>query len=235
MSVRVDTAQLRAGLGRFADQIPFATSLTINRLIAATRPVTQKLMSYSYDKGVVPYTTRALYYTNSSKRNLHAALMTTEAGQYIKTTADGGTRHLKTGKRAAVSPVPDGKYRSPVKLTAVGGNVPHRLATKLLGESAPSFVGARQYGKSKQSGTGKTAKYFSGKPAGKTGENYAGVWMRVGKGGREGLKMVLKYDTSSPRPVSLPVYDTLQDYVRGAWDREYAKALREAVYSRWGR
>lgn len=234
VTIHIDTARLAQRLGRFADQIPFATSLTLNRLIYGARTVTQKTMALTYDGGPVPFTTRAVYYRQSTKRSLHAWIGHHPDAAYIGVTARGGTRTLKPGRRAAVSPVPDGRYKSGIRRTPQG-NVPHRLAQRLLGEAADDFVGARQYGATRKSGSAKRLKYFSGIPRGKSGERYAGIWMRLGPGGKKALKMVLKYDSRTPRPVSLPINQTLPDYVRGSWDREYSRALREAVYSSWGR
>lgn len=235
VTINIDTARLQAKLGRFADQIPFATSLAMNRVIAGARTVTQRTMALSYDRGAVPFTTRAVYYRQAKKRDLHAWIAHHPDAEYIGVTARGGVRTLKPGRRAAVSPVPDGKHRSGLRLTSVGGNVPYRMASRLLGEAAPSFVGARQYGSTRKSGSGKRLKYFSGKPRGRTGENYAGVWMRVGRGGKEGLKMVLKYDGATKRPVSLPLGATLEDYVRGSWDAEFGRAIKDSIYNSWGR
>lgn len=193
-----------------AKQMPFALSVAINKTIAETRPFVQRLMDLQYEGGPVPFTKRALFYTKSTKRDLRAALLVHRDAEYIIVTAQGGIR-TKTdpGKKAMISPVRDGKYRVPYKTTAQG-NVPYKKAPNLL--------------KNKD-------KYFSGNPRGKAGEKYAGIWMRVGKGGKKALKMVLKYDVDTPRRQSTTIMEDTKEYALQRFHYHIEAAIKQAMAS----
>jgi len=207
LRLKVDIEQIKKELGKYQSQVPFAASVAMNKVVAAARPLSQKLMASSYAGGPVAFTKRALFYTKSSKRNLRAALMAHPDAQYIITTAEGGKANLKPGRNASVAPV-----RGKTRLTAQG-NVPYRQASKLLQNKK---------------------KYFSGKPRGfPQTDDYAGVWQRMGRGGRAKLRMVLKYDTDTPRPKSFPIYETLQEFAGPAFEKAFAEAMKKAIKTAW--
>ena len=69
------------------------------------------------------------------------------------------------------------------------------------------------------------AKYFSGVPKGRT----PGIYQRTGRGGRGGLKLMVKWQDSARYGIKTDFYGFARKVVRANFDREMRSAIAHAV------
>lgn len=195
-SVRSDAEGAIQALRARASQIPFATSLAINRTAGRVKDAEYKEMVDVFDRPT-PYTLNSLYVLPSTKQDLRAVVALkdqgaagkgTAADKYLTPEIKGGGRVLKRFERAfrAAGVLPDGYYIVPgagAPLDAYG-NVPPSFIVKILsyfkafGEQGyHANIRDKRRAKLKSQGI----EYFASKdgvgPAG--GKLPPGVWMRV--------------------------------------------------------
>lgn len=212
LSIRIDDS----GWDKFTEELftsnlPFATSVAINRTIFQTQQAVRQGMEKHYEGGPVPFTRSGILYTKSSKRSLHAMVyVNPNRGDFITTTIEGGTVKPARGK-TRVQPVR-------MRLTKQG-NI------------------SNKYG----GGGGKVAKllsnkqrYFSGIPKGRPrNEDYAGLWERYGRGGKK-LRMVAHYKRQWHKRGFFPAYQIAQRKIQFVFGAEFYKAIVRATGGRIG-
>lgn len=162
IAVKLSVDNLRAKLGAYKDQAPFAMSLAINTTMAQMRKDQVKELPKYLDKSN-KFTLSSPRVQYSTKKNLVATLyydMTTHA--YMKTVLDGGL--VKAKKERLVSPV------SQESKTKAG-----RLKAYNKGSKKTSYIG-KMLSKTKY----KKNQFFVGIPKNwGGGDNYLGLWERT--------------------------------------------------------
>lgn len=142
-------------------QIPFTMSHAINRTLIASRKEQQEAMDKYIAGGPTRFTRASIRYKASNKRNLEGFLYYHGDVPYMKSVIDGETVRAKKVKLSEPVNVKLDKF----------GNIPSGR------------------GKNKYSARAKAnKKFFFGKPRGRKGDEYRGIWQRIGKGGYTKLK-----------------------------------------------
>jgi len=135
------------------DQVPFATSLALNRTAQLARQTLRTHMASVFDRPT-PYTLNSLYTINSTKRRLIARVehktggKGTPASKYLRPEIEGGTRRQKASERiiADLAGVPNGVYvpGPGAKLDSYGnvsGSFIRQILAQLRGTSVKKKVG----------------------------------------------------------------------------------------------
>lgn len=195
----------------FDHNLPFATSVAINQTIFQAQQIVRKSMDRYYEGGPVPFTRSGILFTKSHKRDLHAMVyVNPNRGEYIANTIYGGVVKPARG-RTRVRPVR-------MRLTKQGN-----ISNKYSG------------------GAGKVAKmlakpkYFSGVPRGKAKtENNAGVWERMGRGGKQSLRMVAHYKRRWRQRPFFPADKIAERKIQQVIGQEFYKAIVRATNGRIG-
>lgn len=227
-------------------QIPFATSLAINRTAQKVKDAQQKEMRDVFDRPT-QFTINSLFIKPSTKQTLTArvgfkdyALKGTAAAKYLQAEISGGERRLKRYEVALRSAgvLPEGYFTVPGDAASIDayGNIARSQIVQII-----SYFRANRESGSSSNSTDKTRaklakstksrygiSYFVGAPAG--GKLPLGIWMKVNT----------NFGTSNPRPVLIfikstnyePIYDfkyVAENTVKKYIDDEFSKAMKEAV------
>lgn len=206
------------------NQVPFMMSHAINRTLVASRKEQQKAMDKYIEGGPTQYTRSSIRFKRSSKRDLTGLLYYHSGVPYMKTIIDGGV--VKAQKVKLSEPVN-------VRLDKFG--------------NIPSGRGKKKYTARAKA----NKKFFFGIPAGYKGENYRGIWQRIGKGGYTKLKRSKKGNVRGGKPrgklrlmvswrrgqrnqaPSFPAYDVFEkhgpQYLRRQLRVSYRFAVRTAL------
>lgn len=174
ISIENNIKEVTRGLTKIQrKQIPFAASLALNKVAYQANTAIKKQAKYQLHKPT-NWTLAGFLYDKSTKKNLHVVLYAAGAqkgkkgrladrNKYLIYQVEGGTRF------------PDGRaIIVPTKHTRLNkhGNIPRATLKK--------FVENKK-------------KYFSGKPRGRSNETNAGVYERMGRGGRKSIKKVASF------------------------------------------
>lgn len=142
-------------------QIPFTMSHAINRTLIASRKEQQEAMDKHIAGGPTRFTRASVRYKASNKRNLVGTLYYHKDAAYMKSVIDG----------------------APVKAKKVKLSEPVNVKLDKFG-NIPSGRGKNKYSARAKA----NKKFFFGKPRGRKGDEYRGIWQRYGKGGYTKLK-----------------------------------------------
>lgn len=114
-------------------QIPFATTVAINKLIIGMKDYEQAVLPAEVDKPA-PFTMRAFRYNKANKNTLKGEMFIAELqDNYLRFLIDGGTRKPK---RKAIA-VPDDKVKKNQY-----GNLPRNTINKMLSNKKKYFSGS---------------------------------------------------------------------------------------------
>lgn len=192
--------------------IPFATSVAINRTAFQTQQAVRQGMEKHYEGGPTRFTKSGILFTKSHKRRLNAMVyINPNRGDYIRITMAGGIVKPGDGARTRVQPVN-------MRLTKHGN---------ITGRRGPSGKIAKLLAK---------PKYFSGVPKGMPNDDdHEGVWQRMGrKGGRDSLRMVAHYKRQWRQRPFFPGFQIAQRKIMTTFGPEFYKAIVRATGGRVG-
>lgn len=201
-------------------QIPFTMSHAINRTLIASRKEQQKAMDKFIEGGPTPFTRSSVRYKSSSKRNLVGFLYYHGDAPYMRNIIDGDTVRAKKVKLSEPVNVRLDKY----------GNIPSKRGTSKYTTRAKA-----------------DKRFFLGKPKGRRGDEYRGVWKRIGKGGytkmrrlkngtvkggkaRGTIRLMVSWRRGQrPARVTFPAYDVFQKHGPMYLQRQLKVSLRFAM------
>lgn len=199
----------------FERNLPFATSMAINRTVYRTQQVLRNQMDRYYQGGAIPFTKRSILYSKSHKRSLSAMVYVNPDGdrEYIMDTMTGSTVRPGRGKATRVQPVR-------LRLTKQG-NISTRYEAGSGGKIAKLLSNKR--------------KYFSGRPKGRpNSEDFAGVWERMGRGGKDNLRMIAHFKKSWRQKHIFPGFTIARMEIERAFGDEFQVAISKATKGRVG-
>lgn len=218
-------------------QIPFATSVAMNRTAAAVREAMRRAMPTYFDSPT-QMTIDAVLYDKTTKRDTSIvsrifirdeASKGTAPVRYLFPEVEGGERNETRFERALrfAGKLPNGMSVVPgkgVKLDQYG-NVPNGIATNVLSQVQGQIDPTQNTTKrSAARAKGKRANYFLGRPGG--GRLPLGIYQRMAHGVKPIYLFVPKRPVYRKR---FPFYQIVQ----GAFDKlypiEFAKAFKEAM------
>ena len=220
-------------------QIPFATSVAMNRTAYAVRTAMQKAMPTYFDRPT-PMTIDAVLYDKTHKRDasiVSRIFLRDEADKgtapvkYLFPEVEGGTRNETRFERALrfAGKLPSGMSVVPGKGAKLDqyGNVPNGIATNVLSQVQGQIDKYQNTTKrSAARAKGRRANYFLGRPGG--GRLPLGIYQRMAHGVKPIYMFVPRLPNYRKR---FPFYAIVQ----GAFDKlypiEFAKAFKEAMAS----
>ena len=207
VSIEHNIKQITRGLSEFQrKQVPFATSLALNKVAYQANTAIKRQARYQLHNPT-NWTLAGFMYDKSTKKNLHVVLYAAGAeggkkgkladrNKYLIYQVEGGTR-LPNGRAIIV----------PTKHTKLNkhGNIPRATLKKFVENKT---------------------KYFSGKPRGRSNETNAGIYERMGRGGRKTIKKVASFvPYARYTDKRLDYYGVIQKVV----DRRFEKILRDSL------
>ena len=231
-------------LKEFSNQLPFATSLAINRTAQKVKIAQQKEIKDIFDRPN-PFTLNALFIKPSNKTNLAAFVKLKDqvfkgnpASKYLAAEITGGERRLKRYEVALRSAgvLPDGYFTVPGEAANMDqyGNIQRSQIVQILAY----FKANRDVGTTSNSTDKTRAKLAKGTNkrygvsyfVGKVGEKKTlGIWQKVFSNFGASIRPVLIFVQSSR-------YDAIYDFkfvaetvVKREYDYEFDKALKEAI------
>lgn len=257
IEIKVDTS----GLDRLArqwqakaKQIPFATSLAINRTAQEVRKAEQHEIQDSFDRPT-PTTLNSIRVINSTKATLKATVyVQNELGKgnapskYLLTTITGGFRASKRYENAlrAAGVLPEGMVTVPGKAAIIDqfGNMSRGQIVQILSyfkaaERAGYRVGytanitdKRRERMRAGTKTKRGIEYFVGRPA--DGKLPLGIWQRITQFARHGdstsaIKPILIFVERSTYQRYFEFKRTAELAVEREWPRQIERALRDAM------
>jgi len=204
MSIKIDMRGFDELASKMDDlqkkQLPFALAKALTDTAVQAKKAVDVQLPKKLDRPT-PFTMRAIGNKRASKRLLQSEVFVKDKqAEYLRFAIEGGVRKPKG--RAIATP------GSKVKLNRYG-NMPgaRGKAGKLLANK-------------------KT--YFSGKPKGKPAAP-AGIWQRMGKGGRMKLRLVVAYEKEITYKKRLPFYKIVNDVVQHRFKKNFDKAFSHAL------
>ncbi len=201
ISIQVDTRPLKRWLSDIEkEQLPFATAKALTVTAAQAKKAVDAQLPKKLDRPR-PFTRLAIGIKAARKTQLQSDVFVKDKqAEYLKYAIEGGTRRPK--KSAIATP------GSKVRLNKYG-NMPgaRGKAGKLLANKA---------------------KYFSGVPRGHAGAP-AGIWQRMGKGGRGNIRLVVQYKKQITYKKRLPFRKIVEGVVAHRWRRNFEQAFADAM------
>lgn len=214
-------------------QIPFATSLAINRIAAIARNRLAITLRTVFDRPT-PFTMNSLYTKNSTKTNLRAevghkdyAPKGVSASDYLRPNIQGGPRHMKRSEKIF------GYYWTPSKFMPLDayGNVSGPSMVRII--SVLKAFGEQGYRanitdktRARKLKQGKLYDYFFMPPGNPRGLK-PGVYLRTAQG-RE-LPMLFFTNKAPVYHVRYEFEKIVQDTIRDRLDGEFASAMDYAL------
>jgi len=229
-----------------AVQVPFATSLALNRVAKIAREELRNQMKSTFNNPV-PFTLNSVYIKSSTKANLYAEVGLKEfatkgnpASKYLLPQIQGGpayaTRFQKALRMKGI--LRDGEYAIPtqsdyLKTNRYGNVRPSQYTEILYGlrafRDSSAFVYKKNVGK-RRSRIGYVARTTAGYTAGGPRNYYPGIYA-VGSN-VERMDQALFWITRTPQmQARFPLLDIAGGAVRRNWDKEFGRALGEAIAS----
>lgn len=212
LSIKIDDSEWDNFTRDLVDSnLPFATSMAINRTAYHAQQAVRKGMDKFYEGGPTRFTRSGILFTKSNKRSLHAMVyVNPNRGDYITTTMAGGVVEPGRGAKTRVQPV---NMRLTKHGNIAGGRGPGGKIPKLL----------------------KKPKYFSGAPKGKANNpDNQGIWERMGRKGKQSLRMVAHYKKRWRQRPFFPGYQIAERKIRTQFGPEFYKAIVKATKGRVG-
>ena len=209
VNVKADVKALTKELNRIQKkQIPFATSKALNEVAFDVRKTLQTVLP-DYIDAPTPYTIRGVQVEKSTKKKLVATVgfRGKGFGKGQGSVAPSDYMHYQT----------KGGTRTP-RGTAIGVPTKHLRVNK---------YGNIARGKIKKF-LANTTKYFSGTPKG-IGGGAAGIWERMGRGGRGKIRMVVGWEPKADYRKRFPFEKVVKQSVNVNFRKRFESALRVAL------
>lgn len=192
-------------------QIPFAFSRAINDTLFDIR---KELVRETYPSAFPTAPNKAfprasLRIEKASKVDLQGSVYDRFGFNWVERQAVGGEKLPKTSRTLAI----------PLYKNKKTGETNFRRTTR--GPAKARRAGAVMK---------KPKRYFSGKPRGSK-KGQVNIWERVGRKGREGLRLVYVYEKHAPVKKAFTGYEDAQSIVRQEFNRNFKKRLNEALSS----
>ena len=215
MNIKTNFDQVQKSLGwMFKDQVPFMTQVTVNGLVKdARKNIIQTLPTYIHNPS--GFTKKAVQFQETKNKHnptafigfagrgygkgAPASKVYDSPNQYISRLITGGTRLPK--RRAIATPVVKNE-----KITQAG-NIRRGVLKKYLSDSK---------------------RYFSGVPKGFPDAS-AGIWRRMGRGGRKNITMLFTWKKQTDYQRQYPFGQVVKERIRKRFKKEFAIAFRIAM------
>ena len=235
-----------------AVQVPFAASLALNRVAKNARDELRGKMESTYDNPV-PFTLNSVFVKSSTKADLRAQVGLKEfaakgnpASKYLLPTITGGsayaTRFQKSLRYKGI--LQPGEYAIPtqsdyLRRNKYGNVTPAQYTEILYGLQAfrdsSAFAYQRHSKKKRQVGyEAITTRLYNENRGSTLGDNrglYPGIYLRE-KRAIQSQESALFWITKTPQGKgNFPLIDIASARVRKDWDKEFGRALAEAIAS----
>ena len=241
VSVNVDEAVKRLGFVR--KQIPFITSLSLNRTGQKVKAKEEHEIRDVFDRPT-PFIQNSIFLKPSNKTNLTAlvgikdfASKSVPATKILEAEIKGGSRRLKRYEIALrrVGALPNGYYTVPGAAAQIDqyGNIARKHITQILayfkafpeaGYKANSTERSRarlKRGTKKKLGVS----YFVGRPG--DGKSPLGIWMRIHSSFGSAIKPVLIFIKSAQYQSVFDFKFVAENTVKKEFNGEFERAYRE--------
>jgi hypothetical protein len=244
LSIRLEgMGALEAKLRGVEKQVPFATSVALNRTAKAVEGAERAAMSGSLDRPKAQ-TVRATYVRRSTKQNLQAEIglksraMGVPAAEYLHANVQGGARNYKRSelmlRQAGI--LPEGHYTVPgagATLDAYGNMSRGQIVSILsyfrtFGNTALNSRRINMTDRAKALRARKGTDYFVVPVADRTMKLYPGIWQRTGN---NDIKPLLLFVT---RVQYRAIYDFKGIALKvtyATFQQEFNRAIKEAMAS----
>ena len=246
VSVNVDEAVKRLGFVR--KQIPFITSLSLNRTGQKVKAKEEHEIRDVFDRPT-PFIQNSIFLKPSNKTNLTAlvgikdfASKSVPATKILEAEIKGGSRRLKRYEIALrrVGALPNGYYTVPGAAAQIDqyGNIARKHITQILayfkafpeaGYKANSTERSRarlKRGTKKKLGVS----YFVGSPG--DGKSPLGIWMRIHSSFGSAIKPVLIFIKSAQYQSVFDFKFVAENTVKKEFNGEFERAYREVLGDR---
>ena len=243
VSVNVDEAVKRLGFVR--KQIPFITSLSLNRTGQKVKAKEEHEIRDVFDRPT-PFIQNSIFLKPSNKTNLTAtvgikdfASKSVPATKILEAEIKGGSRRLKRYEIALrrVGALPNGYYTVPGAAAQIDqyGNIARKHITQILayfkafpeaGYKANSTERSRarlKRGTKKKLGVS----YFVGSPG--DGKSPLGIWMRIHSSFGSAIKPVLIFIKSAQYQSVFDFKFVAENTVKKEFNGEFERAYREVL------
>ena len=198
----------------FNRNLAFALHKTINDVAFETMRGLKGEMNRYYRGGAVPGSKSAIQVDKSkSKRDLLALVyVAPDRAEHIMNTIEGGVVKPGAGAKTRIRPVK-------MRLTRQG-NITNKLNPGKEGKIQKMLA---------------KPKFFSGAPKGSPmdGKN-SGIWERMGRGGRKGIRMVAHYKKQWRIKGFFPAYNIAEAHIRILFARQFKIQISRATKGRVG-
>lgn len=231
---------------QFANQLPFATSLAINRTAQKVKAAQEKEIKDVFDRPT-PFTQKSLFIKPSNKTNLTALVKLKDqvfkgnpASKYLSAQIAGGERRLKRYEVALRSAgiLPDGYFTVPGEAANIDqyGNIARSQIVQILSY----FRANRDSGTTSNSTDATRAKLAKGTSkrygvsyfVGKAGEKKTfAIWQKVNSNFGKAIRPVLIFVQSSRYDAIYDFKFVAENIIRKEYDNEFDRALDEAIRS----
>lgn len=238
LDLAVDTRNLETTLdGWEKQQLPFATSVALNRVAQKAKVAIVKEMSRVFRRPI-PYTLNSVFIKASTKNNLVAevslknwASKGTPAAKYLLPEIMGGSRSFKRSEMWLQNKgmLPLGEYMAPglgATLNSYGNMNPGQLVQVLSVLNAlpgGALTGKQWNALAKKNGRRNAPEFFVGRPGG--GTLPLGVWQRT----KTGVKPILIFISSPSYQSRLNFTGVIEQVYTANFQDEFNKALRDAL------
>lgn len=231
-------------LKEFANQIPFATSLAINRTAQKVKRAQEKEIKDVFDRPT-PFTQNSLFIKTSNKVNLTASVKLKDqsfkgnpASKYLQVEIGGGERRLKRYEVALRSAgvLPDGYFTVPGDAANMDqyGNIARSQIVQILSYfRANRDVGATSNSTDKtraKIGKSTNKRYGVSYFVGKVGDKQTfGIWQKVNSNFGKAIRPVLIFVQSARYEAIYDFKFVAETVIKREYDNEFDKALKDAV------
>lgn len=242
LTIRLEgMSQLKAKLLGIEKQIPFATSVALNRTAKAVEDAERQAMSGGFDRPKAQ-TVRATYIKRSTKQSLVAEIglksrqMGIPASEYLHANIKGGARSYKRSelmlRQAGI--LPEGHFTVPgagATLDAYGNMSRGQIVSILsyfrtFGNTSLNTKRMNATDRSRATRARKATDYFVVPVADRTMKLYPGIWQRTGN---NDIKPLLLFVTRVQYKAVYDFHGVGLKVAHATFQKEFDRAIKEAM------
>lgn len=222
MPVKISLDKLPEAIRNLAEsQIPFATSLTLNRAMqAGINGVKDAMDRGGIEGGPVRFTKQGMSYVATSKRDLRGAIYFKSDREYMREIIFGGTKQGRNGSR-----IPEPNKKSKIKTVNKRGNYPRNWLQQRM------MIAAAKVDTSFQAPTLRKGMKGSDFGLGKTKSGKFGLFKYVGKGKsrKPQLLVYLTRNSRRQRATFPQAPDVAREHFFNSFDRNFQVNFKKIV------
>jgi len=214
--VTMDTRRMHKFLDNHSkEQIPFATSQAINKMLFEGKKGTSRDMDRVYDGGATRWSKQAVQYAKSTKKLLYGFLYVKDDRPYVMKTIDGG--QVTPSKKVLIKPMNISTNRY--------GNIANKAVSKRYDN--PKFFAGKPY-RGSAPNSGRQSQNIS------ADDPNVGLWERMGRKGKRGgiarqtIRMIVKFGNTRVQQKFFDARRMAKTRFQKEWRKVFAQELVKA-------